>query len=319
MQNGPETFGENTAPPTKNDQNLFQESDTFTLIRGAHSFKFGADLERYDFNQLSGGAARDSWTFSGLQSLLTAQPVTLDTGKILGQYVVAGQTYTSTEEDGWRQWMPSWFVLDDWRVNSRLTLNLGLRQEFYTDPREVNGLMGSLLGNVLAPNSTVGVPYHPAKLNFAPRIGLAWDPTGKGKTVIRVGVGTFFNEVNKQEAAGGADWRFSASFTEACNWTAGAANPCAQFPYAATNPSISTSKSESATEYHLPTPTIEQYGIDIQRQLTSTMSFSVGYVGWYGYHLTQTSCGNCYALNPATGLYNTAALRSPILISVRSP
>jgi hypothetical protein len=193
-------------------------------------------------------------------------------------------------------------------VNSRLTLNLGLRHEFYTDTREVNGLMADLV-NITDPASTIGVPYHTAKMNFAPRFGLAWDPTGSGKTSIRVGIGTYFNQVNQREA-NASDYRFSATYVLTCSWTGGA-NPCSNFPYVPANPPLSTSKSEGAVQFNLPTPTVIQYGLDVQRQLTNTMTLRVGYVGWNGYNLTRSSAANAKIVDPATGLFTTAGAVKP--------
>src|SRR6266853_372858 len=175
------TLGNLNASPTVNLQNVFEVSDAFSLVRGKHSFKVGFDLVRYQTNTNSGGGIRGSWLFGGIQSFLLAQPIQQDAGKIVGAIPGGGNSVT---QFGWRQWLPAWFVQDDWRVNSRLTLNLGLRHEFYTDTREVNDLMAGLV-NITDAGSTLGVPYHTAKMNFAPRFGLAWDPTGSGKTSVR--------------------------------------------------------------------------------------------------------------------------------------
>ena len=296
---GLEVLGNLASPPTFRFQNVFEEGDTFTLVRGKHSFKFGADLERYQTNLTGGGGApRGSWLFGGIQGFLQGQPTNMDSGKVLGTTSIGTVSLT---EFGWRQWLPAWFVHDDWRVNSRLTLNIGLRHEFSTDQHEVNGFMGALL-HLTDTASTLGVPpFHYAKLNFAPRFGLAWDPTGNGKTSIRAGIGTYFNEVNQYEA-GVTDYHFAANYTLNCNWTS-ATNPCATFPYLPANPPLSTSKSESLIQNPLPTPTVIQYGLEVQRQLTTTMMLSVGYVGWKGYHLVRAYEPNDLLPNPATGLF----------------
>ena len=280
------TLGNLNATPTLTLQNLFQATDTFTLIRGGHSMKFGFDLERYQNPLLNLGGIRGSWTFTSLQSLLAAQPFQLDTGRITGNLPNGGYAPASV---GWRRTLIGWFVQDDFRVNSRLTLNLGLRHEFFTDPSEVNGYSGTLI-NLTDAESTIGTPFHYAKMNFAPRVGVAWDPTGSGKTSVRTGVGIYHNQVDNRESGPPADYRFSATYSLNCNTTA--TNPCATFPKAPANPPLSTSKSESMVQYNLPTPTIVQYGLDLQRQLTPTLTARVGYVGWWGYHLTRSTSAN---------------------------
>ena len=292
---GLEVLGNLNASPTVNDQNLFEESDTFTWVHGKHSFKFGGDLERYQLNTVSGGNIRGSWIWSGLQTFLKAQPDMLDAGKVVGLTSLGTQSVTNF---GWRDWLPAWFVQDDWRVTSRLTLNLGLRHEFFTAPTEVNGLMAGLV-NLTDPASTLGPPYQNAKMNFAPRFGLAWDPTGSGKTAIRFGLGTYFNQVTLRESGPPSDYQFSATYTLTCNWTGVGANPCVTFPKVPANPPLSTAKSDSFIQSPLKTPTVTQYGLDVQRQLSTTMSLRVGYVGWYGYNLTRSYCGNC--LIPVAG------------------
>jgi hypothetical protein len=303
------TLGNLNATPAINLQNLFEEGDTFTLVHGRHSFKFGFDLQRIQVNQFSGGGTRVSWTFGqaagvgGLQSFLAGQPSSLDAGTVIGTTSLGT---LSLQNFGWRQWLPSWFIQDDWKVTSRLTLNLGLRHEFYTDLREVNGHSGTLV-NLTDTASTIGLPFHTAKMNFAPRFGLAWDPTGSGKTAIRFGLGIYFNQVSRQEA-GASDYQFSATYSFNCNWTdATKPNLCATYPLAPASPPLSSSKTESIVQNPLPTPTIIQYGLDIQRQLTATMTLRVGYVGWYGYHLTRYLEADTRMVNPATGLFSSSA------------
>lgn len=293
-------LGNLNASPTYYEQNLFEEGDTFTLVRRKHSFKFGVDLQRIQTNNISGGGIRGSWQFGGIQSFLQAQPVNLDAGKVLG---LTSLGTNSVIEFGWRQWQVGYFAQDDWHVNSRLTLNLGIRHEFMSDPKEVNGLSGTL-ATITAPTSTLGIPYHTAKMNFAPRFGFAWDPTGKGRTSIRGGVGTFFNEVNQKEA-GPSDYQFSAAYTLTCNWSS-PSNLCATFPLVPANPPLSTTKTEGMTVNPLQTPTVIQYGLEVQQQISSTMVFRVGYVGWKGYNMTRTEDINDKMVDPNTGLYNTA-------------
>jgi len=280
------TLGNLNATPIVNAQNLFQTSDSFSLIRGAHSLKFGFDAQRYQHNVVSIGGIRGSWQFTSLAGLIAGQPDRLDTGRVVGNLPDGGY---ATGQFGWRSTLYGWFVQDDYRVSSRLTLNLGLRHEFLTDPVEVNGLMG-YLANLTDPVSTVGVPFHRAKWNFAPRVGMAWDPTGGGKTSVRMGAGIYHNQVDSKEAGPPADYRYSATYSLVCNLTA--TNPCATFPKAPANPPLSTAKSEGTVDYNLSTPTIVQYGLDVQRQLGSTISVQVGYVGWLGYNLTRNYAAN---------------------------
>jgi carboxypeptidase family protein/TonB-dependent receptor-like protein len=249
-------------------QNLFQATDTFTLVRGAHSLKFGADFERSQFNGARGSNFKGTFTFGSLTDFLAGNP------SQLADSIVGG---SSTRERGFRRILFGWFLQDDYRVSSRLTLNLGFRHEFYTSPTEVNGRSASMR-NITDPAATVGTPFETAKTNFAPRVGLAWDPTGSGKTSIRAGAGLYFNQVDGQtwQRLVAQDSRFFFTYT--------IRNP--SFPRAPANPPLS-SQAETTVQFHLPTPSVVHYGLDIQRQLTSTLSLRLGYVGSYAYNMTR--------------------------------
>jgi hypothetical protein len=110
-------------------QNRFQEGDTFSTVRGAHSLKFGAEVEREQINFTNGVFLNGIYNFGGLQSLLAGQPT-------LFEFSLVGPT--SNPERGWRRIFFDAFAQDDWKIRSNLTVNLGLRYEVWTSPIEVN-------------------------------------------------------------------------------------------------------------------------------------------------------------------------------------
>jgi hypothetical protein len=86
------------------------------------------------------------------------------------------------------------FVQDDWRITSRLTVNLGIRYELNTVVHDKNGQLANFdpIQGLVQSNS----PYHGDHNNFAPRVGFAWDLDGKGKTVVRVGGGILYEQLS---------------------------------------------------------------------------------------------------------------------------
>src|SRR4029077_14944646 len=89
------------------------------------------------------------------------------------------------------------FVQDDWRLPPKLTLNLGLRYSYVSPLHEVNNLLGNfdpVLGIVQQGQASVGdTLWKPDHKNFSPRVGFAWDVSGKGTTVIRAGASVIYS------------------------------------------------------------------------------------------------------------------------------
>src|SRR5262249_304163 len=148
-------------------------------------------LERNQYNTNSLAGTRGEYTFDSLQALLAATPSML-----------TGNVYANTSNDrGSRDALIGWFVEDDYRVTSRLSLNLGLRHQFSVNPPFVNGF-GGTFHSLNDPAPTPGPYANYAKLNFAPRVGVAWDPTGSGKTAVRAGAGVYHNQVVNPPSSG---------------------------------------------------------------------------------------------------------------------
>ena len=251
--------------------NLFQATDTFTLIRGAHSLKFGVNLERTQENTNSLSGTRGEFFFNNLEELLQARPYQLE-GTVLDP--------SKSRARGMRQTLFGWFVHDDWRVRQNLTINLGFRHEFLTDPTEVNGNSGNLR-NITDPAPTLGPAMNLSKRNIAPRVGLAWDPTGNGRTSVRLGAGVYHNQIAPRESTN-SDPYAALSYV--------VANP-PTYPRLPANPSPSA-RSETTSQWPMDTPTVIHYSLDVQRQLTSTLSARLGYVGSYGYNMTRSTQQN---------------------------
>ena len=138
-------------------------------------------------------------------------------GRITGPLPIGG---TGRTVFGYRRSLFAWCAQDNWKVNSRLSVNIGIRHEFLTAPFEVHDHMAELV-NLSDPASLPGVkPFNTAKLNFAPRLGVAWDPTGSGKTAVRFGVGVYYNQIDGAEYIRDiTDYHYSGAYT--LNYAAG--------------------------------------------------------------------------------------------------
>src|ERR1700680_4724433 len=184
---GPLNFiGVDNGAPRIYHYNVFQEGDDLTYVKGKHSLQFGVNVERIQDNELASGNSRGDYTFLDIPSFLANVPIRFD----------APPPGAAADYRGLRQTLFGAYVQDDFKMSQRLTLNLGLRYEFITDPKEVNGKMADLL-NLTDPAPTVLKDHLFAisKKDFEPRVGFAWQLDGSGKTVLRSGFAMFHDHI----------------------------------------------------------------------------------------------------------------------------
>ena len=167
----------------------YQVYDDVSLQRGIHSMKAGFSLIRFQQNYLADARATGTFNFNSLSDFLTNKPsayqadiATIPSGLSVPAYPPSPR--------GLRQTAIGAYFEDDLRLTPRLTLNLGVRYEFATVPTEVHNRLGNL-PSLTSTNVHVGSPFfsNPTTKNFSPRVGLAWDPFGDGKTAVRASFG----------------------------------------------------------------------------------------------------------------------------------
>ncbi|MGH8773207.1 MAG: TonB-dependent receptor domain-containing protein, partial [Burkholderiales bacterium] len=176
-------------------QNTYEFRDTLTWVRGNQAWKFGAEIRReQDNNNLLGGA-RPTFSFLGLFNLANDAPLfeAINTDPITGRANDL-QRYLRIQAYGF-------FFQDDWKARPNLTLNLGLRYEYYTPPKETQGrITNFVLGPNFLRDARVEIRdqlYESDRNNFAPRLGFAYSPSWFGVTrdrvVVRGGFGIAYN------------------------------------------------------------------------------------------------------------------------------
>ena len=188
-------------------------TEAFHLVKGKHTTQFGGEFRRQQLNTNSDQNARGAFSFTGLGTsgfTSAGQPMPntgLDFADFLLGLPQSSSIRFSSTDTYFRTSVYSVFGQDEWRARPNLTLNLGLRYEYFSPYTEKFGHLANLdiapgfTGvSVVTPN-TVGTftgefpagLVEPDRNNFAPRIGLAWKPSAKGKTQIRAGYSVFYD------------------------------------------------------------------------------------------------------------------------------
>jgi Carboxypeptidase regulatory-like domain/TonB dependent receptor/TonB-dependent Receptor Plug Domain len=193
--------------------NSYQEYDNLLITKGTHSFKFGANFNRMQYNNIGTNLQGGSFTItSSLSSFLqngltTGTHAGKNTASIAGTYgstlnayaypdALNAPVYVGTYNGNlraFRQNIIGMFAQDDWKALSNLTINYGLRYEFVTLPTDADNRV-AILKHLTDSAPTVGGPIalgNPSLKDLSPRIGFSYDPFHNGKTALRAGFGLF--------------------------------------------------------------------------------------------------------------------------------
>lgn len=274
---GVSQIGSATATPRLLILNLYQLQDDLSYNFGRHSLKFGFNLEFMNNNWLHSFSAAASFSFRQLDDYMTNVP----------------RSFTSTTGDtehfrSFQQQLFGWYVQDDFQVSPSVSLNLGLRHEFVTEVKEKWDrihLVPCYAEPVCDPvdDSTQGFFKNPSLLNFAPRLGVAWDVFGTGKTSLRAGFGVFYTQIINNS------YRTQAAQTVPLfkRGTVSDFDQPVDFPNAFVTQQdlIGGVLAVQSVEEEPDQPTSLQYSFNIQHEVIPNTLVTVEYAGNRGYNL----------------------------------
>lgn len=316
-------------------QNRFVDefTDSLTWVKGRHILKFGVDMRYFKILFTDTRSHVGAWTFNGSFTQNPASSAGTGDGfaDFLLGYPSAGTRSNPATWWGGLGWYKHGFFQDDFKVSNRLTLNLGLRYEYspwlsayrnvvatfegnLSKPIIVGSNNGqidlgaqpvapigfALFSNLIQTNNQVGLPSSisvPDKLQFAPRIGLAWRPFGD-RTVVRGGYGIFYEPESTTVRLNFnfLPWDISETINATQNVVPN--RTLADFYLGAAFGSSITNPSWTPASVHMPMGYDEHFSLGVQRQLTKRMSLEVDYAGNRGRHQQSSDAFNDPSAGP---------------------
>ncbi len=305
--------------PVRPVDTLEQVGDTVSWIKGPHQLKFGVRWLHRDYSPFTNSNTRGSINFndnftndpvtnsggSGLATLLLGYSTGGSRGYLIQPYYLSNNEYAA-------------FLEDDWKVNRKLTLNIGVRYDVFKSPIEKFGhitnidLSRDILVypgvNGTSQTANVRTQYN----GIQPRVGFAYDPIGSGKTVIRGGFGiSFFPLMPSATPFLGQNipYTVTANYSPATYplGTAMSSVPTIADPFGppVTVQPFTTAELNAANPtaygwaFDYKTPYMESYTLDVQHSLSPTLLLDVGYAGSRGIHLLEG--WNPNEVQPGTG------------------
>ena len=293
-------LGDRGFAPFQGGTNVFFIKDSFDAIRGDHNIKFGGEIRANQMNVLTNAFQDGFWVFS---NLYTAQVQGVNTGA--GGHPMADlllglpdlgfhdQTFDGpTTGRRWKLYRP--FVEDNWRATPNLTLNLGLAYALVTPITESHDRQtnfdfgtGKFLIAGQTSGSTVGLSMD--KTTLEPRIGIAWSPRGDRKTSIRLGYGMFHDSSWNQGANG--LWQNPPFFEESSFFAddlfPSSTRSVSQGFVLLTRPTDPSQFGGNlwGSNLNFKLGRIQQFNINVQRQLPGEILLTLGYAGSRSTHL----------------------------------
>ena len=274
---GLQRFGTQSSANLRLLQQVTSLSADYVWTRGKHLIRTGALAEHYLQDMVNPTFSLGTYSFANLRALMENRATSF-----------IGLTPTANFQREWPFWLAGGYVQDEFRAHERLTVTAGLRYEFMSMPIDAGG-HDSALVNLTDRTATVGQLYEGADYNnFSPRLGLAWDVEGNGRTAVRGGYGLYYSTNSSQNLI--------VTVTNPPD-TPRVVYQAPTFP----NPPFERASGISIrpVQWDGVTPSVHVWNANLQRELPGQVAVTLGYAGSRGYDLLRSNDLNTAV--PATG------------------
>lgn len=285
------TFGGPALEPQGRGDTLGVLSDTYSLLHGNHSLKFGGEYRRFINSNFAGDTG--TFVFSTLSTFLADE---------VSSFNVTPGTRPS------RVFVNALgaYAVDSWKLSSRLTAELGFRFEWNGTPSEADNRLvvfqSSSSSLVRIGSNGLGSVYN-QNYNFEPRLGFAWDLTGKGETVLHAGYGILYNEPETNLVT---PLSVNPPFAVPVSLVTSTPSKALTMQNAFSQSQAAKSIAPITVAHNFKNPQTQSYNIQLEQRLANTLGFKMGYMGSKGTHLQMFLNQN----QPLNGVRPFAALSS---------
>jgi hypothetical protein len=265
--------------PRDRSNEIFQFVDSLSWQRGKHFLKFGADLAKRHVTFEQARAPRGSFTFDGTY-----------TGSALADFMLgyvrnASINPAHTSTNLWN-WWHSYYMTDDFKVTPRLTLNLGLRYDYFQPYKQVDDkfvnieLNGFIVGDLVTPTtSRYGRPLIAAdRNNWAPRVGFAYRPSFANETVIRGAYGWYYTPQISNAIFAMAEGAQATAGASVIGNATGNPNLFFNDPFSSAVTAGALNFAVS-NDQNLRDTYVQQWTLNVQKKIPGNLVLELGYVG----------------------------------------